>query len=108
MCSNIFPEMDFSLLSATMDQIVQDQNKPDVNPNAIGKPQINLQLDTDKELKEIQQKKKENELSHKQKAKKNKKIERSQGYIDRITQSEKQKMKGNNKKKNNKNRKCNK
>lgn len=100
--------MDFSLLSATMDQIIEDQRAPAANPSAIEKPRAPLQLDADKELKAVQQRKRESELSHRQKAKKSKQIERSQGYLDRLAQSEKQKQRGGCRKPRRQSQKCSK
>lgn len=83
--------MDLSALFNTVQQFTQRPEEPPVNPNIqpIAPPQIlNLSsLNT--------QQKRETELSHRAKQRKNKKIEKSKGYFDRIEIKDKKQKKAN-------------
>ena len=93
--------MDFSSLSAALFELSGSQQSEQTDPNQ--KRTVNIP--TDILLKEIQIKKKKTEIDQKSKARKNKKIEHSKGYIDKLANKEKQHKKAKidkNKKKNRK------
>ena len=56
-------------------------------------PSASIQLAYKIDLSEAQRKKKENEMSHRAKTKRNKKIERSKGYLEKLEIKEKAKKK---------------
>lgn len=84
--------MDLSALFNVVQQITKQPEEPQpVDPNIqpIAPPQIlNLSAMQDQQKREV-------ELSHRAKQKKNKKIERSKGYYDRVDVKDKKQKKAN-------------
>lgn len=85
--SSISSAMDFSKLAEaindfTAPQIQTEEEKPHT-----------VKLDTDVFMKEIKDRKKQLETCQKTKGIKNKKVERSKGYIDKLAQKEKRNKK---------------
>jgi hypothetical protein len=83
--------MDFSPMIAALTEILAVEtaaaNPPATPIIAIGPA---LQLDTAALVAEAQQRKKANELSHGAKARRDKKVEKSRGYLDKLAAREKQ------------------
>ena len=95
--------MDFSGLSEALLELSESQQNTQTSPDPNQKRTVNIP--TDILLKEIQIKKKKTEIDQKSKSRKNKKIELSKGYIDKLANKEKQHKKAKidkNKKKNRK------
>ena len=87
--------MDFSNLASALNEFSAPQQQiEEEKPHSV-------KLDTDILMKEIKDQKKLLEAANKTKGTKNKKVERSKGYIDKLAQKEKKnkKMQNSNKKK---------
>jgi hypothetical protein len=83
--------MDFSpLIAAFQDILAQEAaaSNPAIAP--IAPSGRTLHLDTAALVAEAQRRKKESEMSHSAKAKRDKKIEKSKGYLDRLEARDKQ------------------
>jgi len=84
--------MNFADFASALEQISADKEAKEEDPNEIVpiKSGEKISLNPDDYIPEINRLKKQAELSHKQRQKKNKKIERSMGYYDRIQAKDKQ------------------
>lgn len=80
--------MNFGTLLGALKTIKEEQKPEEEQKPTIGKAVV-LDLNIKKSQEEINRAKKMNELTHKQRTKMNKKIERSAGYHDRLEKKDK-------------------
>ena len=84
--------MDFSAIGNALDAIKAQENAA----TATTPVKITFDkstFDTQKALAEAQKRKKENEMSHRTKVKREKKVERSKGYFEKLEAKDKEKKK---------------
>ena len=84
--------MDFSAIADALSAVQAEKNVAStVTPIKISEDRPNLNVQ--QLMSEAQKRKRENEMSHRSKAKRNKKMERSKGYLEKMEIKDKEKKK---------------